>query len=194
MLGNILLGLLSGGEGLTGYEMKGRMENGVSVLQSASFGSLYPALRRLEEREYVRFTEEAGGGRGRKIYTITEAGQAVFREWLVSPPEAGEGMNNHLARIYFFDLLPREDRKLLMMEYEGNIAHKLHRLLALEREQAGRSGKDEDYYRLSPLYYGITTLQETLRWCRHVRKGRPLKDLLEQGSGPQRALEEKKGR
>jgi len=38
--------------------------------------------------------------------------------------------------------------------------------------------KDCFYYKLSTLYYGIRVTQETVRWCEHIRNGKPLSEFI----------------
>ena len=46
MLESILLGMVLE-EDLTGYDIKKRIETGIGVFYKASFGSLYPALKKM---------------------------------------------------------------------------------------------------------------------------------------------------
>ncbi|NYZ77132.1 PadR family transcriptional regulator [Candidatus Micrarchaeota archaeon] len=41
-------------------------------------GTLYPALQKLEDNEYIRMKET--GERGRKIYELTSTGRAIMRK------------------------------------------------------------------------------------------------------------------
>src|SRR5688572_19661269 len=104
MLGRVIelaiLGILKESE-LHGYELKKRLREVLGPLSSVSFGSLYPALARLERAGYVKAVEAAEsipampmtgsfageaaafraarrlaarGPRGKKVYGITESG------------------------------------------------------------------------------------------------------------------------
>ena len=46
MLESIILGMVSDND-FTGYDIKKLIENGIGVFYKASYGSLYPALKRL---------------------------------------------------------------------------------------------------------------------------------------------------
>lgn len=183
MLGTIILGILLGGEPLTGYELRKIIQKGVGVFYRASYGSLYPALEKLEKRGHVTVEERHQGGRRKNYYTITESGAALFRAWLVAPMEAADNPNTHLAKVYFFDRLPPEDARKQLLDYEENNRRALEELRALEQDFAAREGMEAHYYKLATLYYGILMTEETLRWCRHIRERAPLADL--NGAGPQ---------
>src|SRR3712207_2252424 len=105
MLELAILGLLKEQE-LHGYELKKRLGEALGPLSSVSFGSLYPALNRLEAAGAVKAVEANEGGvgaaasipmtgslggelaayrarraavrgsRGKKVYGITERGEA----------------------------------------------------------------------------------------------------------------------
>jgi DNA-binding PadR family transcriptional regulator len=103
-----LLGVLAGGP-VHGYEVKRQLDQLLPVGGGVSFGSLYPALGRLERSGEVRgidgdagdsmltgaltgelaalrsrLRERGPGRRGRKVYAITSAGRARLVELLTS--------------------------------------------------------------------------------------------------------------
>src|SRR5690606_33387463 len=75
----ICLAILYDGEA-TGYEIrKLSVEGEYSYFVDASFGSIYPALVRLEAEGLVTSRVEKQGGRpAKKIYSITPAGRSAF--------------------------------------------------------------------------------------------------------------------
>ncbi len=83
----LCLALLAHGEA-TGYDLKKRWTDGpFAHFVDASFGSIYPALARLEEEGLVTCREEAQPGKpARKVYSITPAGQASFVAAMSQPP------------------------------------------------------------------------------------------------------------
>jgi PadR family transcriptional regulator AphA len=73
----------------TGYEIrKLSTEAEYSYFVDASFGSIYPALNKLESDNMVTCRLEAQVGKpARKIYSITELGRHEFREALKISPQ-----------------------------------------------------------------------------------------------------------
>ena len=63
----VILGLLSH-EDLTGYEIKKRIDTTLKYFWSASFGSIYPALGNLVERNLAVSREEPDSRRGKIVY------------------------------------------------------------------------------------------------------------------------------
>lgn len=177
MLDCIILGMVFDDQ-LTGYDIKKYIENGIGVFYKVSYGSLYPALKKLTEKGYLTMYEEPLGGRQKNYYKITDEGKKIFSEWLESPMDVLDGTNTHLAKVYFFGKLPQDVRDRQLLAYEINNESYLRKLLALERDFDKMENKDCFYYKLSTLYYGICVTQETLQWCRHIRAGKPLAELV----------------
>ena len=177
MLDYIILGMVYD-VNLTGYNIKKYIENGIGVFYKASYGSLYPALKKLTEKGFLTMYEEPLGGRQKNYYKITNEGKKVFLDWLVLPINVLDGTNTHLAKVYFFDKLSSDIRERQLLEYEINNENYLRKLQALENDFDKMENKDCFYYKLSTLYYGICITQETLRWCRHIREGKPLRTLI----------------
>jgi PadR family transcriptional regulator AphA len=75
----ICLAVLYDGEA-TGYEIRKLVVEGeYSYFIDASFGSIYPALQKLEADELVTARVELQDGKpAKKIYAITEAGRSTF--------------------------------------------------------------------------------------------------------------------
>jgi PadR family transcriptional regulator, regulatory protein AphA len=79
----LCLAILFDGEA-TGYEIRKQSTEGeYSYFVEASFGSIYPALARLEADGLVTSRTELQEGRpAKRIYVITEAGRRAFRQSL----------------------------------------------------------------------------------------------------------------
>lgn len=87
---HLLLGFLSH-EPMTGYDMKKRIDHPVGLFWQAGYGSIYPALARLEEQGYVSKKSARDYGRERIEYAITDEGCAVLNEWVKG---LQQGMNS----------------------------------------------------------------------------------------------------
>jgi len=83
---SLCLAILSFGDA-TGYEIRKESTEGrFSYFDDASFGSIYPALARLESEGLVTVREEPQAGKpARKVYSITEAGRTEFVNSLCEP-------------------------------------------------------------------------------------------------------------
>ncbi|HEX3022413.1 MAG TPA: helix-turn-helix transcriptional regulator [Lachnospiraceae bacterium] len=176
MLEYIVLGMVLE-EALTGYDIKKYIENGVGVFYKASYGSLYPLLKKQTDKGYLTMVEKPQGGRQKKFYQITEEGRKVFLEWLTQPLEMEDSNDNRLVKVYFFDRISKEIRDQQLEEYERKNVIYLRKLQALSQEFEKLENKECFYYKLSTLYYGICIIKETIRWCRHIKEGKNLDEL-----------------
>ena len=82
-----ILGLLTFGDELTGYEIKQRAEFTLRFYWVApAMSQIYSELRRLTERELVRASSRPDAGRDVTTYAITETGQQTLGTWLEETP------------------------------------------------------------------------------------------------------------
>src|SRR3954454_9072966 len=78
-----LLGLLTFGDELTGYEIKQRADNTLRFYWVApAMSQIYTELARLTEHGLVEPVASQGEGRRTTSYRITREGQAALRGWL----------------------------------------------------------------------------------------------------------------
>jgi DNA-binding PadR family transcriptional regulator len=84
----ICLAILAHGEA-SGYDLKKHWEDGPFFhLGGASFGSIYPALARLEQEGLVASREETQAGKPpRRVYALTPAGSKTFLTEMGATPE-----------------------------------------------------------------------------------------------------------
>jgi PadR family transcriptional regulator, regulatory protein AphA len=105
----LCLSILYEGEA-TGYEIRRLCTDGeCSYFIEASFGSIYPALAKLEDDGLVTSRIEPQDGKpAKKVYSITQAGRQAFANELAEP--LGEDMfrSPFLLFARFAHILPRE--------------------------------------------------------------------------------------
>ena len=175
MLDYIALGMVLD-EALTGYDIKKEIEAGVGNFYTASYGSLYPALKKLTDKGYLTMIERSHGNRLKKYYEATKLGREAFIEWLSSPFEPSSSTDSLLARIYFFAELPQSVREQQLQDYEVYYQQVLRKLKAIEKRFSDSEG-EHDYFELSILYLGLQHLQDSIRWFRHIKEGKPLSEF-----------------
>ncbi|MGQ4272534.1 PadR family transcriptional regulator [Terrihabitans sp. B22-R8] len=105
----VCLALLAHGEA-SGYDLKRRWTEGpFDHFVEASFGSIYPALARLEQQGFVTVrTESQTGKPARKVYSLTETGRKAFVEALSAPPEPDVYRSSFALIALCAPFLPRE--------------------------------------------------------------------------------------
>lgn len=164
----------------TGYDIKKEVEEGVGNFYKASYGSLYPALKKLTDKGYITMVERPTGNRLKKFYLATELGQSAFLEWLASPFDENVGSDSLLARIFFFGELPKDTRDALISEYEAYFCQAMRKLQAIEKQFSCHIMNDRDYFELSTLYLGLQNTYSALRWFKHIREEKPLKNFIQE--------------
>jgi DNA-binding PadR family transcriptional regulator len=73
----ILLGFLMERD-MTGYDMKQHMSFSTSYFVDASFGSIYPSLKRLQQKRLVESNETVEKGKLKKPIPSTSTGRRNF--------------------------------------------------------------------------------------------------------------------
>jgi DNA-binding PadR family transcriptional regulator len=161
-----ILGLLKEQE-LHGYELKKRLADTLGVVSGVSFGSLYPALAKLERSGAVEtVTEAPAGARSRKIYRITPLGEQVFEQLLASDTASIEDSRLFHLRLAFARYLPTDARIGLL---ERRRAHLMERL-----NQSGtkaRASRRVDAYVRSLIEHDTETTQHDLTWIERLIAG-----------------------
>lgn len=135
----LILGVLRNGP-VHGYELKQRVQR--PTLRPLSNNSLYPLLRRLEERGAVTKQVETTQGRpARNTYALTPAGHGLFHELVttLSADQAGRD-EDFLLRLGFFDEMTADERLGLLTARDAALEEQMAqatRLLAAVRDPAG---------------------------------------------------------
>src|SRR5437764_6030793 len=82
----VILGMIRLGRA-TGYEIKQLVDVSTRFFWAASYGQIYPELKRLEQHGLVESASQPTGGRARTEYTLTPAGELALDKWLASGTE-----------------------------------------------------------------------------------------------------------
>jgi DNA-binding PadR family transcriptional regulator len=104
----VILGLLAWGP-QTGYDIKRITDRSTRFFWGASFGQIYPELRRLEQRGLVSVRDEPRGRVRRRVYTITDSGRDALSTWLHDDTELFEIRDEGLLRLFFGELAEEDD-------------------------------------------------------------------------------------
>ena len=162
----VVLGMLRH-EARTGYEIKGMVDRSTRFFWAASYGQIYPELRRLEEAGLVDGKSEPRGGRRRTVYELTDAGRAELRSWLDRGAEVLEMRDEALLKLFFAAAGPEAAIEIV------DAKRRLHeRKLAALRdvEEAARAAAAEgDPYPDMVRRYGAEASEWMIDWCARAR-------------------------
>ena len=156
---SVLLGLLAD-KPRSGYEIKAIVDRSTRFFWAASYGQIYPELRRLEEEGLIRGEDAPNGARGRRVYALTGAGRQALEEWLHGPETTIEYRDESLLRLFFADVLPREEALGLLETRKRGHEQYLEELRAIE----ARPGQDPTFVDLV-LRWGIDFNEWGRQWC-----------------------------
>jgi DNA-binding PadR family transcriptional regulator len=108
--GRVILGMIALGR-QTGYDIKQVVDKSTRHFWAASYGQIYPELRRLEQQGLVRGQSDPRGGRARTVYELTPAGEDALNGWLEPAPEPMfEVRDEGMLKLFFSDVGTAEQR------------------------------------------------------------------------------------
>jgi DNA-binding PadR family transcriptional regulator len=155
MLDLAVLGLLRDGP-RHGYDLKQSLADLGFV--RVSFGSLYPALRRLEKREMIEAARASGR---RKAYRVTEAGRDELDRLLRADPETSEEDRRFGLRLAFFRYL---EPGLRIRSLERRRRQLVERLGDAQRSLRKATSNAADRYTLALMRRTVITTQADIAW------------------------------
>jgi PadR family transcriptional regulator, regulatory protein AphA len=155
----VILGLLAHGP-RSGYDVKAVVDRSTRFFWAASYGQIYPELRRLEQEGLVEGEDSPTGGRRRRVYRLTAAGRQALIHWLLGPTVTIELRDESLLRLFFADALPREQALGLLEARKRGHEQYLGVLRAID----SRPGEDPPFVDLV-LRWGLAFNEWGARWC-----------------------------
>jgi DNA-binding PadR family transcriptional regulator len=169
MLEFIILGFLMARE-MSGYDLKHLMSASTSYFFDASFGSIYPALKRLKEKGLINSREIVQGSKYKKMYSINEDGKIAFMKWLKEPIVFAKAGQDHLVKIFFYELLPKNDAVANLQALIKEVELVLNQLRDQTNEVARIRDVNQIYFRYSTMVYGIQYYQLIIDLCSSLVK------------------------
>lgn len=197
-----------------GYELKKRLDDTVGVVAGVSYGSLYPALKRLERAGAIEALDPAEPGppfpatgsiggetaaarvrrrlttskRKRKEYRITDRGREVLHELLTADEDADDDRTFAL-KLAFCRYLEPDDRLRLFERRRAWLSEKLARVRRALTGGGERALGADDLYTRSLIEHDGESTQRDLEWVERLIEGERLqvRDTNEQPSNDEPA-------
>jgi PadR family transcriptional regulator AphA len=168
----IVLGLLLLGD-MTIYQLNSSFNQGLSLIYSASYGTLQYAVKKLLIEKRINFTERIDNGRKKKIYSINPAGKAAFQEWMRSEITSQKMETTILARLYFMGLLESKEERIRLLEdmvvKASGALHGLQKINLQYREiDIPEEAEKIARYQLKTLDYGIMAHSAAVDWLKRL--------------------------
>ena len=159
----VILGFVRG-EPRSGYEIKALVDNSTRFFWAASYGQIYPELKRLAEAWLIAGKNLPTGGRKRTVYEITADGEEELRAWLRQPPHTFEMRDEGLLKLFFADALPREEALEILRSMKAQRLAMNERLRAIEQLK----GEIEDPFPMVVLRGGLEFTEWSAKWCERM--------------------------
>lgn len=167
-LANLLLGLLSA-EPMSGYDLNKAFSTTIQHFWSTDQSQIYRTLYKLEAEGKVRVeTIVQTDSPNKKVYYVTEAGQAELHDWLSKPLPTQPIREAWLGQLYFSHQL---DNAAIIGVLEGYRIEVFERLRSLEILQAALPPAEarlhiprEYQFQLLTLDYGLDIHRFELAW------------------------------
>jgi PadR family transcriptional regulator, regulatory protein AphA len=150
----------------TGYEIKQLTGQSIRYFWAISPVQIYPSLTRLEEAGLITGREDPQGRRPRRVYEITDAGQAALREWLGRPdPMPFELRDLGLVKLFFADALAPDQARHVLRAVRERSESRVAELRAVEPTARAVRESGDAYPELT-LAMGIAVHQALAELCR----------------------------
>ena len=129
----LCLAILNAGES-TGYEIRKLSTDGIySHFVDASYGSIYPALTRLEQDGMVTSREESQAGKpSRKVYSVTDIGRMEFLQALTKPVQRDIFKSEFMLVALYAELM---EPKVLTAAIDAQLEYLTGELATIESAQ-----------------------------------------------------------
>jgi PadR family transcriptional regulator AphA len=162
----VLLGFIAA-RPRSGYEIKQLVDLSTRYFWAASYGRIYPELKRLEGEGLIAGADASQGARSRTVYKLTAKGRKVAEEWIASPPEVYELRDEGLLKLFFAAAGPEAAIEILDAKQRLH-EQKLAALRAVEPGALAAAAEGDPFPNLVRRY-GVETSEWTIEWCERAR-------------------------
>ena len=172
--GYVILGMLRLGR-RTGYDIKQFVDNSTRFFWAASYGQIYPELKKLEAAGLIRGESDPHGGRRRRAFELTSDGERVLDSWLRDTDVGVELRDPALLKLFFSDAVSGQDAAAI-----AAAARERHEAAVAALEEVKRTKGDEAEHRmpLEVLGFGL----DYHRWC--AQRFAQMEQDLKEGKRP----------
>jgi DNA-binding PadR family transcriptional regulator len=158
----VILGML-GWRPMSGYEIKSIVDNSTRFFWAASYGQIYPELRRLSQGGLIEGQARPHGGRKRNIYRLTPRGRKELRAWLATDPAVYQVRDEGLLKLFFAAATGGESAPATL-----EAMRREHERIVTQLRRIEAEGQPEGFARVV-LGYGIEFHEWIARWCERTK-------------------------
>jgi DNA-binding PadR family transcriptional regulator len=167
--GKVILGMLAA-RPRSGYQIKQLVDSSARFFWAASYGQIYPELKKLEEAGLIAGDDSSQGARQRTTFRLTARGKRAAREWIGKPPEVLETRDEGLLKLFFAGSIdPGRAAEIARERAEASRAKAVAlRAIAEAVDEASPSTEgpaaEPDAGSLTVLRYGIEASEWAAEW------------------------------
>lgn len=178
ILGMLKLGLR------TGYDIKKGIDVSTRFFWGASYGQIYPELKRLKEAGLVRAKAQPRGKIKRTEYTLTPAGEQALQDWLTGTDSIYEYRDEGLLRLFFGDLVSKDDVLANLRIRRETFEGYLERFREIEVGARTGFAEESQLYPYLALTYGIGLLEYSIAWYEETERRLAASEPVRPAPGP----------
>jgi PadR family transcriptional regulator, regulatory protein AphA len=172
--GKVILGMLAG-RPRSGYEIKQLVDNSARFFWAASYGQIYPELKKLEKEGLITGDDSSRGARQSTTFKLTGAGKRAARDWIAEPPEVLETRDEGLLKLFFAGSIDPQRAAEIARERASISRAKAAELRAVwdtvdEKGTPDGPTAEPDIGSLTVLRYGIEMSEWAAEWFERAAK------------------------
>jgi DNA-binding PadR family transcriptional regulator len=156
-----------------GYELRKQLNAVLGWGRLLSYGSLYPALKRMLKAGWIAEQSPSNAGSGtpgsgstgvsrrqRIVYELTEAGETRFADLMSQAGPSAWEDDNFDVRFAFFSRTDMEIRLRILEGRRTRLEERLERV----QSQLERTQKQMDRYAMELQRHGVESVEREVRW------------------------------
>lgn len=166
-LEGVVLGIVGRLSSCTAYAVRKELARSPSTHWSASAGSIYPLVERLEGRGLIKSEVDPADGRGRRTVQLTKRGRAELEGWImeaVDPAVTARVFDGVRTRTFFLGALPLRERRKVV---RGCLVS-LERLQETARDDLEERVQKGDRFAVLAARGAVLSIEARIRWMREV--------------------------
>ncbi|HEU4980916.1 MAG TPA: helix-turn-helix transcriptional regulator [Solirubrobacterales bacterium] len=169
----VILGMLAA-RPRSGYEIKNLVDGSARFFWAASYGQIYPELKRLEKEGLITGAAAPRGARPRTIYKLTAEGKRAAREWIEQPPQVFELRDEGLLELFFAGSIDPSRTAEVARERAAKAARTAEELKDVQEQIEGKRTEGAEFSpdqgSLTVLRYGIEMNEWAAEWFERAAK------------------------
>jgi PadR family transcriptional regulator, regulatory protein AphA len=164
----VILGMLAA-RPRSGYEIKTLVDSSARFFWAASYGQIYPELKRMENAGLITGADASKGARQRTVYKLTAKGKRAAREWIERAPQVFELRDEGLLELFFAGSIEQSRTAEIARERAARSAAVAAELRAVEeviehRHEVEGPEYSPDAGSLTVLRFGIELNEWAAEW------------------------------